>query len=124
MNSFHFMQFLVAVLVVLNVLDILTTNYAIRVKIAREKNWFVLDVMHWVGATWGGLLVVKLPGFVEAAMAILPTFFARLGTPNWLLVWIADTSTTSWLLQIAFYALIVGNNLRIVWRHTLAKGKQ
>jgi hypothetical protein len=118
------MQLLVAVLVLLNVLDLLTTSYALRSKIGNEENSIVLAAIHWVGTTWGGLLLVKLPGFVEAALAIFPLFFASLGVPNWLLAWIANTSTTTWLAQIAFYALVVANNLRIVWRHAAAKGKQ
>lgn len=122
MNSFHFMQSLVAVLVILNVLDILSTTYAIRSKIATEGNKIVLKFMQWVGTTWGGLLVVKLPLFAIAAMAMFPLIFAKLGVPNSVLARIADTPTYAWLIQIAIYAVVVGNNLRIVWRHAQRKG--
>lgn len=122
MNPFHILQSLVAVLIILNVLDVITTSYAIRMKIAREENSIVLAAMHWVGTTWGGLLLIKVPGFIGAGMAMFPQFFAALGTPNWLLVWNAETPTWSWLAQISFYAIIIANNIRVCWKHVM-KGK-
>lgn len=123
MSPFHYMQLLVATLVVLNILDIVTTSYAIRMKMAYEGNSVVARVMQWIGTTLGGLLVVKVPGFLMAGMAMFPQFFAALHTPTWLLVWIADTSTTSWWVQIGIYAVVVGNNLRIVMAHWKKEGR-
>lgn len=124
MSPFHFMQSLIALIVVLNVLDVMTTSYALRMKIAREKNFIVLDVIHWVGTTWGGLLLVKLPGFLTAAMSLFPQPFAAIGVPTWLLVWLADTPIYAYLIQIAFYAIVVGNNVRICWSHAVKKGNE
>lgn len=117
--TFHQLQNLVALIIVLNVLDALTTCYGITHKIAREQNGAAAGAMAWLGTTWSGLLLVKVPAISMALMAALPQLFAPY-VPNGLLVFVADIPDWSWYVQAIAYAAVVINNVRIVWSHVLS----